>query len=172
MQIPSVFTQLQTPAKWADWQQNMVKSSRASGWPSAHPFALFHLIKGCNIRDKQRHFQKEITHWKSCFSGCELPLWQSYKGNKGRGGDVHYQINKGGFKLQLKSWQICDARSELSYWLNGPLEKILMILCSRDGNHKELNGSISSSSELSSTALTILLILVRNKSLREKIIEW
>lgn len=59
--IPSVFTQLQAPAKWTDWQQNRVKSSRASGWPSAHPFSLFPLIKGCSIRGKQRHFQKEIT---------------------------------------------------------------------------------------------------------------
>ncbi len=125
---PSVFTQLQALAKWSDWQQNTDKSSRASGWPYAHPFTLFLLIKGCNIRDKQRHIHKEITHWKSSFSGCELPLRQRYEGNKGQGCDVHFQISEEGFKLQLKPlgrWQTdCDARSELSYWLNGPLENI------------------------------------------------
>lgn len=80
------------------------------------------------ILETNRHFHKEITHWKSSFSGWELPLRQSYEGNKGRGCDVHYHISEEGFKLQLKPlgrWQIdCDPRSELSCWLNGPLENI------------------------------------------------
>lgn len=145
MQIPSVFTQLQAPAKWADWQQNTVKSSRASGWPSAHPFTLFHLIKGCNIRDKQRHFQKEITHWIWSFSGCELPLWQSYKGNKGRGGDMHYQIDKDGSKTAIKAIMKTTDPLRCKKWII-LLVKWFMVLCSREGNHKELNGSGSDSS--------------------------
>lgn len=124
--IPSVFTQLQAPAKLTEWQQNRVKSSRASGWPSAHPFSLFPLIKGCSIRGKQRHFQKEITLSIILFWLWASIMTELQKEIRDAEVTCHYQIDKDGSKRQLKPlgrWQIhCDVRRELYYWLNDPLE--------------------------------------------------